>query len=116
MGRQSRDKQDRTRDAREAAYQDTQQATGARTIHHVRHSCGHRVFWDDPAYADAVAESPCPWCGGENGVTPPAGVVVHSTLWPGKVTHVRQDPQRMCACEKQGPIIARHRADEACCA
>jgi len=37
---------------------------GLPTRHHVRHACGHAVYWDDPEVAVITQDEPCPWCKG----------------------------------------------------
>jgi len=41
---------------------------------HARHSCGHAVYWSDPAVVMRAAPWPCPWCGAADGKRVPQNV------------------------------------------
>ena len=82
-------------------------------IYHIKHSCGHSVYWDNPAMGLATKHFPCIYCGGEAGNPHPSGAVVHDI---NDLGHVRQDPSQGCHCEKEGTAVrAHHMKDESCC-
>lgn len=88
---------------------------------HVRHNCGHAVFWSRPDIAVAVAGYPCPWCGAEDGKRVPqdleliwdadTGVVAFRRLLPDRTVPwpagLPYDPDAM--------VTLRHMANELCC-
>lgn len=102
---------------RERKYQEAVRATGAKTIYHMMHSCGHQAYWDEVEYAYLSAEYPCLWCGGQAGVKPPpeSQHIVHNSDGLGP-KHIRRNPNVRCQCEAANPsIIVKHKADESCC-
>lgn len=86
---------------------------------HIRHSCGHAVYWSSAQVAMRVEAAPCPWCGAEDGRKVPAemnllhdrrlGVLTFRELENGQVPW----PSDMSGPD--GDIVLRHRADETCC-
>jgi hypothetical protein len=102
---------------RERAYREAVGNTGARTVYHVRHVCGHPVYWDRPEFAMSVRDFPCAWCGAETGIdVPPHGTVLHTLNGSvGPVDHCRQDHLAICSCERPTAVIVRHLADDSCC-
>jgi len=43
--------------------------TAPTNYYHLRHSCGHAVYWSDASLAIIARTYPCPWCGAETGTT-----------------------------------------------
>ncbi|GAN81869.1 hypothetical protein SAMN02746095_02239 [Acidocella aminolytica 101 = DSM 11237] len=87
---------------------------------HIRHSCGHAVYWSDIDIAGRVSKAPCPWCGAEDGNKlpqsvpvlhdPKAGVLAFRELLPdGRV------PWPSELADSGGRVALRHRADNGCC-
>lgn len=84
---------------------------------HVRHACGHSVYWSRADYAIKTAPSPCPWCGAEGGihVSPDeiaiqmSDALVFREFLPGDRVPVPEGWPRV------GEIMIRHLPDESCC-
>jgi hypothetical protein len=84
---------------------------------HIRHACGHSVYWSSADYAIRTAPSPCPWCGAEAGieVSPDeiaiqiSDALVFREFLPGQRVPVP------IGWPRAGEIVIRHLPDESCC-
>lgn len=84
---------------------------------HVRHACGHSVYWSKAGYAIRTAPFPCPWCGAERG----------NTVSPDEIVIQMSDalvfreflPGQRVPLPKGWPptneVVIRHLPDESCC-
>lgn len=93
---------------------------------HVRHSCGHAVYWSDGTFAMVAADYPCPWCGGQSGNAVPqdqnlfaglhddprqAGLFAFREFLPGHLVPVANDMQ----ADMSKPVIVHHMTGDVCC-
>src|SRR6185312_12733730 len=84
---------------------------------HIRHACGHSVYWSSADYAIKTAPFPCPWCGAEagSGVSPDEIVIqmsdalVFREFLPGNRVPM---PKGWPSVDE---IVVRHFPDESCC-
>jgi len=84
---------------------------------HVRHACGHSVYWSSAEYATRTALFPCPWCGAEVGIEVPpdeiaiqmGDALVFREFLPGQRVPVPKGWPRA------KEIVIRHSPDESCC-
>ena len=87
---------------------------------HIRHLCGHSVYWSDMVVAFRTGASPCPWCGAEDGNKVPQDVAMmrdsrmgiyafREKLPDGRVPWPSDMPNA------SGRVILRHSADNSCC-
>lgn len=87
---------------------------------HVRHACGHAVWWNHMTLAFMISEHYCPWCGGETmiGFVPDDHVFVDRER--GIMAWRDFDVNGSVPCvpgmlETDEPVILHHRVDESCC-
>jgi|SRR5271166_1127505 len=57
-----------------------------RTFYHMRHVCGHSVYWSLMSARWMFACHPCPWCAGPAARSDPYGHVLSGTPLPKKKT------------------------------
>jgi len=87
-------------------------------LYHMLHSCGHAVWWSDPAFGFRAQASPCPWCGAQNGRRVPADqtilydarkqqVVSKCLDWPADIPTPLGLPNKK--------VSGQHLKDESCC-
>ena len=87
---------------------------------HIRHKCGHPVYWNNLLFAWEARLSDCPWCGGPTGVKAPSTCkVVHdekhgllgfrNLLENGEVPWPHDEPL------PTEEVIVRHANDGSCC-
>jgi hypothetical protein len=79
---------------------------GIPTIDHVKHCCGHAVYWADPIFAMLACDQPCPWCLGA-----PPGMVLPDPRFGS----CRRDADHWAPGETE-TVIIRHTTDDSCCA
>ncbi len=83
-------------------------------LYHVRHSCGHAVYWNEAETAVVTAGYPCLWCGGASGhAQPPADA--HVVDDPVHGLRCYQDPRVWSAPGDDSLGVIHHMADESCC-
>jgi hypothetical protein len=96
---------------------------------HIRHVCGHSVFWSDGDFAMAASAAPCPWCGGETGShtvppevnmtcgTDPDQPMAFRAFLPGRLVPWPEDRSNAPWLDRydDGPVIVRHMTGDVCC-
>ena len=105
-----------TRRLRQAHYLEIQEALAAQGPYqerfHVRHACGHAVWWEWADVGTATSTYPCPWCGGQTGQQRPLSEqALDGGPGIGRIYQTRDvrgvgDPDQ---------VLLRHLADDSCC-
>jgi hypothetical protein len=54
----------------------SKKASLPREFWHLRHACGHAVYWSDPSVAIRTSAAPCPWSEAEAGKKVPKNVAM----------------------------------------
>jgi hypothetical protein len=84
---------------------------------HVRHACGHSVYWSSADYAIRTAPFSCPWCGGEASIeVSPDEIAIQMS--DALVFREFLSGQRVPVPEgwpRADEIVIRHLPDESCC-
>jgi hypothetical protein len=87
---------------------------------HTRHTCGHAVYWSDPAVALQTSAAPCPWCGAAAGRKVPKNVAMLHDPNAGIFAFRQKLPDGRVPwpselSDASDTIIVRHMADNSCC-
>jgi hypothetical protein len=87
---------------------------------HVRHACGHAIYWSDPIVAIQTSAAACPWCGAEVGKKVPKNVLMFHDPNAGLVAFREKTPDGCVPWPRElsdvpDSVIVRHMADGSCC-
>lgn len=97
--------------------------------YHIRHACGHAIYWENEAFGKQTKALPCPWCDGKavaevvDNMKPPLGVKA-----PDRFDGIRAKDGTLCVRNwhpERGGLPCRepdmqlaivHEPEESCCA